>query len=215
MLRPERRSFIQTAAAMLGVAVTDAAPARSQRRVSVPAGRVRRVVTGHDSSGRSTFITDADAPNVYRRTAESVVITELWETNAAPASNAGRDDAANRPLKLHPPARGSIFRTIVFGPQEQQDAALAKQVDAGDDGTGIVTALRKGASSRAPGFHKTNTTDYVIVISGEIHALMDEGEVVLRAGDVMIQRGTNHAWVNRSNEPAHLAFVLIDAEPMT
>ena len=70
------------------------------------------------------------------------------------------------------------------------------------------------ANKRHPGFHKTDTIDYAIVLSGEIYALMDEGEVLLKAGDVLIQRGTNHAWSNRTEEPCCVAFVLIDAEPV-
>jgi mannose-6-phosphate isomerase-like protein (cupin superfamily) len=62
---------------------------------------------------------------------------------------------------------------------------------------------------RHPGFHKTSSIDYAIVLSGEIVALIDEGEVILKAGDVLIQRGTNHAWSNRTVEPAYVAFVLI------
>ena len=69
-------------------------------------------------------------------------------------------------------------------------------------------------ASRHPGMHKTSTVDYAIVLSGEIYALMDEGEVLLAAGDVLIQRGTNHAWSNRTDAPAYVAFVLIDAEPV-
>ena len=67
---------------------------------------------------------------------------------------------------------------------------------------------------RHPGFHKTDTIDYAIVLSGEIYALMDEGEVLLKAGDVLIQRGTNHAWSNRTEQPCCIAFVLIDAKPL-
>ena len=69
-------------------------------------------------------------------------------------------------------------------------------------------------NARHPGFHKTSTIDYAIVLSGEIYALMDEGEVLLKAGDVLIQRGTNHAWSNRTEEPCCVAFVLIDADPV-
>jgi quercetin dioxygenase-like cupin family protein len=69
------------------------------------------------------------------------------------------------------------------------------------------------ASPRHPGFHKTNTIDYVVVLEGEIWALMDEGELLMKAGDVLVQRGTNHAWSNRTDKPAYVMFVLIDAHP--
>ena len=74
--------------------------------------------------------------------------------------------------------------------------------------------VRDLANKRHPGFHKTDTIDYAIVLSGEIYALMDEGEALLKAGDVLIQRGTNHAWSNRTEQPCCIAFVLIDAEPV-
>ena len=74
--------------------------------------------------------------------------------------------------------------------------------------------VRDLANKRHPGFHKTATIDYAIVLSGEIYALMDEGEVLLKAGDVLVQRGTNHAWSNRTEQPCCIAFVLIDAEPV-
>jgi quercetin dioxygenase-like cupin family protein len=105
-------------------------------------------------------------------------------------------------------------------------AALASEAS-GQRGNSIVrapdTRPEPGSSARAafdrgsprhPGFHKTSSVDYAIVLAGEIYALMDEGEVLLKEGDVLVQRGTNHAWSNRSDAPAYLAFMLIDAEPL-
>jgi quercetin dioxygenase-like cupin family protein len=63
-----------------------------------------------------------------------------------------------------------------------------------------------------PGMHRTQTVDYALMLQGELVAIMDEEETVLRAGDVLIQRGTNHAWANRSGQPARIAFILIDAQ---
>ena len=82
-----------------------------------------------------------------------------------------------------------------------------------DDGSGAGVSLYHGAS-RHPGFHQTTSVDYAIVLFGEIYAMMDEGEVLLRTGDVLIQRGTNHAWSNRTEKPCCIAFVLIDADPV-
>jgi hypothetical protein len=177
-------------------------------------GEIRRIVTGHNEHGQSIFIKDGLAPHVYQRTAESVCITELWQTRSSPAENGGWEEATDQPLRLQPPPNGTVFRIISFLPNEQQKAGLAEQQARGDDGTGIVDALNKATASRAPGFHATDTTDYVIVLSGEICALMDEGELLLRTGDVLVQRATNHAWINRSARPAVLAFVLIDAVPL-
>lgn len=173
----------------------------------------RRVVTGHNAAGKSTFVIDADSPHIYQRTPGSAVITEIWETSSSPADNRGNDDAIDHPFRIAPPKSGSVFRIIAYPPDKERLAALEKERAAGDDGSGRSAALDR-ANPRHPGFHKTSSVDYATVLSGEIHALMDEGEVLLRAGDVLIQRGTNHAWSNRADEPAYVAFVLVDAEPV-
>jgi mannose-6-phosphate isomerase-like protein (cupin superfamily) len=171
----------------------------------------RRVVTGHDGNGRSIFLSDGPAPTVHDRGTGATAVTELWETAATPASNAGNDDATlGKPLRLPPPRHGSKFRVVVYPPDSKRVAALHGA--AHDSKTeGYVRDLK---NARHPGFHKTDTIDYAIVLSGEIYALMDEGEVLLKAGDVLIQRGTNHAWSNRTETPCCIAFVLIDAEPV-
>jgi mannose-6-phosphate isomerase-like protein (cupin superfamily) len=174
---------------------------------------IRRVVTGHNAAGRSVFVMDGSAPHVYQRSAGSAVVTELWETRSAPADNAGSAEVTDHAFRLAPPRNGTVFRIIEYPPDKQRLAALAQERSAGDDGSGHIAALDRGAA-RHPGFHKTSSTDYAIVLSGEIFALMDEGEVLLKAGDVLIQRGTNHAWSNRTDKPAYLAFVLVDAAPV-
>jgi mannose-6-phosphate isomerase-like protein (cupin superfamily) len=174
---------------------------------------VRRVVTGHDAAGRSIFVMDGDAPHVFQRSTGSVVVTELWETTAAPADNRGNEDAIKRGFRLPPPKTGSVFRIIDYPPDKERLAALAAELARPDDGSGRKAAADRG-NPRHPGFHKTSSVDYAIVLAGEIYALMDEGEVLLRPGDVLIQRGTNHAWSNRTDEPCTIAFVLIDAEPV-
>jgi hypothetical protein len=204
---------------------------------------IRRVVTGHDVHGRSVFISDAAAPHVYNRGPGSAVVTELWETRSAPADNNGSDEVTDHPFRLAPPSNGSVFRIVEYPPDKERLAALASEASgqrgnsivrapdtrpepgssaraaleqqraSADDGSGHGNAFDRG-SPRHPGFHKTSSVDYAIVLSGEIYALMDEGEVLLKAGDVLVQSGTNHAWSNRTDEPAYLAFVLIDAEPI-
>jgi mannose-6-phosphate isomerase-like protein (cupin superfamily) len=174
---------------------------------------IRRVVTGHNAEGLSVFVQDGAAPQVYRRSPGSAVVTDLWETRGAPADNRGNAEVTDHPFRLAPPKTGSVFRIVEYPPDRERLAALAKERAEGDDGSGHISALDSG-SPRHPGFHKTHSVDYAIVLSGEIYALMDEGEVLLAAGDVLIQRGTNHAWSNRADAPAHVAFVLIDAEPV-
>jgi hypothetical protein len=174
---------------------------------------VRRVVTGHDAAGQSVFVMDGAAPHVYQRSPGSAIVTELWETRSAPADNRGNAEVTDRPFRLAPPKNGTVLRIIEYPPDSERLAALARERAAGDDGSGHISALDRG-SPRHPGFHKTASVDYAIVLAGEIYALMDEGEVLLKPGEVLIQRGTNHAWSNRSDKPATLAFVLIDAEPV-
>ena len=174
---------------------------------------IRRVVTGHNAAGRSVFIMDAPAPHVYQRTQGSAVVTELWETRTMPADNGGIAEATDHPFRLAPPKNGTVFRVIEYPPDRQRLVALERERASADDGSGHGAAFDRG-SPRHPGFHKTNSVDYAIVLSGEIYALMDEGEVLLKTGDVLVQRGTNHAWSNRGDESAYVAFVLIDAEPV-
>jgi mannose-6-phosphate isomerase-like protein (cupin superfamily) len=174
--------------------------------------KVRRVVTGHNAAGKSIFIIDAITPHVFSRTKGSAVVHELWETATTPADNRGSADAITRGHRLAPPKNGSVCRIIEYPPDSERLAAIAREHALPDDSGRAAASDRN--NPRHPGFHKTATIDYAIVLSGEIYAMVDEDEVLLKAGDVLIQRGTNHAWSNRTNEPAIVAFVLIDAEPV-
>jgi hypothetical protein len=175
---------------------------------------MRRVVTGHNAAGRSIFMIDDPAPTSVRRKPGTPQVTELWATMESPADNEGTIDALTRleAFKIPPPRDGTIFRVVDYPPDRIRLAALAAERAAGATRDAHDAALYLG-KSRHPGFHKTDTIDYAIVLSGVIWALMDEGEVLLKAGDVLVQRGTNHAWSNRTEEIARVAFVLIDAKP--
>lgn len=174
--------------------------------------QIRRVVTGHNAVGKSIFVSDGPTPHVFSRTKGSAVVHELWETARTPADNRGNADAIARSHRLPPPPNGSVFRVIEYPPDSERLAAIAREHALPDD-SGRAEATDRN-NPRHPGFHKTATVDYAIVLSGEIYAMMDEGEVLLKAGDVLVQRGTNHAWSNRTAAPAVIAFVLIDAEPV-
>ena len=171
---------------------------------------IRRVVTGHNAKGKSVILSDGPSPHVMTIPGNpSFGMTNLWITDRMPADNAGDKDAAARPIVLEPPANGSILRVVEFPP----DRTLASfDRNAAFSAMGASHAMDKDAS-RHPGMHKTDTVDYAIVLSGEIWALMDEGETLLRAGDILVQRGTNHAWSNRSEAPCLVAFILIAATP--
>jgi len=174
--------------------------------------RVRRVLTGHDAQGRSSFIADGPAPNFKEMTGFSgLFLTDLWETGAAPASNAGDKDAAARPVRLEPPKSGTILRIVEFPP----DSTWRGSTDGAAGFKAIGAAHAPDKSSSDPMMHKTDTVDYIIVLKGEIHAIMDTGEKLLRAGDIMVQRGTNHSWSVRGNEPCIVAAVLVSAKPVS
>lgn len=173
--------------------------------------RVRRVVTGHDAEGKSVFIADGEAPNVKEMGSGSgLAITELWETNRAPASNEGGADAGNRKPRLEPPENGTVFRIVEFPP----DAQWQNRSDARRWAEAIDASDAPDRSSSDPMMHKTSTVDYIVVLKGEIHAILDKGETLLRAGDVFVQRGTNHSWSVRGNEPCVVGVVLVDAKPV-
>jgi hypothetical protein len=174
---------------------------------------IRRVVTGHNAAGKSVFIADGVSPHVFSRRPGSAVVTELWKTFGTPADNRGNADVIDNSFRLPPPQGGSVLRIIDYPPDKERITALAAEHASADDGSGRSEALDRN-NPRHLGFHKTASIDYAIVLSGEIYALMDEGEVLLRQGDVLIQRGTNHAWSNRTDTPCTVAFVLIDAQPV-
>ena len=173
---------------------------------------VRRVVTGHDASGRSIFVSDGPAPCVHVPEGNpKVSLTDLWITTATPASNEGSADPTDKPLQLLPPSNGTVIRILEIPPDAERDYSKTKEYFTGmGAGSGILVE----GNTRHPGLHKTDTVDYIVVLSGEVWALMDEDEVLLRPGDCLIQRGTNHAWSNRSDAPCRFLAVLVDAAPL-
>ncbi|HKW95141.1 MAG TPA: cupin domain-containing protein [Methylomirabilota bacterium] len=172
---------------------------------------IRRIVTGHDARGRSMIVSDGPSPHVLTLPGRpDFALTNLWVTHSAPASNAGNADAAARPVVLEPPHRGAIFRVVEFPPDRAAGGFDRKAAFAA---MGADHAMDPSAS-RHPGMHKTDTVDFALVLSGEIWALMDEGETSMRAGDTLVQRGTNHAWSNRSDQPCLVAFILVSAAPL-
>lgn len=171
---------------------------------------MRRVVTGHDEKGRAVVLFDGESP--YRFVLEKaggLVLTEIWETRSAPADNDESGDAANHERRIEPVSGGTVFRIIEYPP----DSVRLRTLDPERFFSAMGAKAADAATRRHPGMHKTDTVDYCVVLSGEIWAVLDEGEVLLRAGDVLVQRGTHHAWSNRSKEPCLIAFVLVAAKP--
>jgi len=163
---------------------------------------VRRIVTGH-RDGKSVVLFDGAALNQRLRQASGLVSTLLWVTDESPADVAGTVDRSLREIGVPPPPRGTIFRVVDFPPGEaaRSREAILREMGVGDQG-----------EARHPGMHRTGSIDYAVVMEGEIDMLLDDSEVHLRAGDVLVQQGTSHAWANRSGGNCRIAFVLIDAE---
>lgn len=161
----------------------------------------RRVVTGH-RGGKGVVLYDGPAPNRKVRQATGLVSTLLWVTDESPADISGAADRSARELGVPPPARGSIFRVVEFPPQRKEmsrDAVLAEMGLSGQE------------ASKHAGMHRTRSIDYAVIMEGEIDMILDDSEVHLVAGDVLVQQGTNHAWMNRGAAPCRVAFVLIGA----
>lgn len=169
---------------------------------------VRRIVTGHRADGRSIVLIDAPAPKVKQREAGNAS-TLLWVTEESPADISGSVDRAAREIGVPPPERGSIFRIAEFPPGVGGDVR-DNQAVLRDFGIGPEVA--RGHPPRHPAIHRTRSIDYVVVLEGEICLLLDDGEALLKAGDVVVQQGTNHAWINRGTATCRLAMVFIDAE---
>ena len=175
------------------------------------ARQIRRVVTGHDENGVAVVQSDDMATCVLSRpNRPGVTLTNLWMNEKTPAVMDRKDDPVEGPLILHPPKDGAVFRIVQFDPEDPEVLATL-------DGKAAFAEMGAAANvvegARHPFMHRTDSLDYAIVLSGEIWMMMDEEEddLLLKAGDVLIQRGNNHAWSNRGTEPCQIAFILIDA----
>lgn len=164
---------------------------------------VRRIVTGTNAQGKSVIESDGPTPNAFWQPGRPAAHV-LWATGEARAP--GSDPApAGHQFPFHSRG-GSLLRVADFAPDSfYNQAELLKFLD--------ESGVRDNAKPRHFWFHKTESLDYAIVLEGEIYAMMDEGEVLMRAGDVLVQRATNHSWSNRSDKPCRMAFVLLDLVP--
>ncbi|KAF1021569.1 MAG: hypothetical protein GAK30_01788 [Paracidovorax wautersii] len=162
---------------------------------------VRRIVTGENAEGRSYFVSDGPTPN--RSAKAGLPVAQVpWITGQGRAQGA-EPAPAGHACGFHSKG-GSLLRIVDFPPDAGYNET---QLHAFLDANGVRDAAGK---PRHFWFHKTESLDYAIVLEGEIWALMDEGETLMRPGDVLVQRATNHSWANRSDKPCRMAFVLLD-----
>ena len=178
-------------------------------------GYVRRVVTGHDEHGKAVVISDGAAPFVHTAAARpGYASTDIWRTADVPAPIVAQpEDPTPGPRRQLPGKRGTVVRINRLEPESEALRNLSpeesRKVFAA---LGNESASTHGKTGRHPMMHRTETIDYAIVLQGEVTMLLDDSEVLLKTGDVLVQCGTNHAWSNRSKSPCVIAFVLIDGE---
>jgi quercetin dioxygenase-like cupin family protein len=176
---------------------------------------VRRVVAGHDAQGRSIVVSDGPAPFVHVNPADPEwYSTDVFRSVGAPAAIVTHPaETTEGPRRQLPTPRGTVIRVNNFSPEPESVRRMTPEdSQRAFASLGNAKAATFGKGGRHPLMHRTETIDYAIVVSGEITMLLDVGEVLLKAGDILVQCGTNHAWVNRSNAPAVVIFVLIDGE---
>jgi mannose-6-phosphate isomerase-like protein (cupin superfamily) len=170
-------------------------------------GEVRRVVTKLDPAGKAVVMFDDRVPLTAARS--PVGVGDLWVTENSPAELSATEDLAHVKVGIQPPRSGTIFRVVDYPPTssaiEKLDINTMMRVIGAD-------APAKGLPPRHPMMHRTRSVDYAIILSGEIDMLLDEGEVHFKAGEVLVQQATNHAWVNRGKENCRIAFILIDSQ---
>ncbi len=176
----------------------------------------RRIVTGHDAQGRAVFLEDAPPPHVARIGGpHGPLFFEVWNTRETPA-RIDRDtgEPYEAGIQLAPPAGGTRIRVLEVPPEDPSIATLTpEQARAHFAEVGAADAAsHAGSGSKHAFMHRTETIDYGIVLAGEITLILDESETVMRAGDIVIQRGTNHGWANRGTVPCRIAFILIDGK---
>lgn len=169
----------------------------------------RRIVTANNGEGRSGILSDAPTPHIAQ-SGPGRGLVNLWATGSTPPA-LDVADGADRPIQLEPPSGGTVFRFFQLGPRtaEVADPATAERVAATAFERMGATHLRVD-TRRHPSMHRSHTLDYIVLLKGSVLLVLDDEETMLRPFDVVIQRATNHAWINLGDEPALLMGVLMD-----
>lgn len=173
---------------------------------------IHRVVTGHDAEGKAIIASNGPLPTVVDIAAiPGTVFHEVWSTAATPAPVDNGADPTLGALMLPPPGQGTRMRFVDIPPDTAEFLAQgAGQMKDAFAQIGDEKASTVKAHSPHPLMHRTESVDYGVVIEGEMTLVLDDSEVQLLPGSVVVQRGTNHAWANRSGRPCRMLFVLID-----
>ena len=173
---------------------------------------IHRVVTGHNAQGRAVVASEGPLPTVVEIAAiPGTMFHEVWSTLQSPAVVDNGPDPTLGPLVLPPPQCGTRIRFVDIPPDIPEFLARgAERMHDAFSQIGDAAASTVQSDSPHPLMHRTESVDYGVVIEGELTLVLDEGEVQLRPGSVVVQRGTNHAWANRSGAPCRMLFVLVD-----
>jgi mannose-6-phosphate isomerase-like protein (cupin superfamily) len=171
---------------------------------------MRRVVTGHDEEGKSIVV--LDGPPAQSIGEDVGGLFELWNTDGNLINTKDRIDRADDEILLSPPRNGSKFRYFQINPTPEGVPMDVLQNMAADAFEKIGASHHRIDTSKHPAMHKTDTIDYIILLEGDVTLILDKEEVDIKPHDVVVQRGTNHAWVNNGNNPALLIAVLIDSD---
>ena len=173
---------------------------------------VRRLVTVDDENGRSRKITDGPSPDVRADPARpGYSASRIWVTDRTPARIGGITETLHLPHTLEPPPGGSVCRVVTFPPERGGARVSRRDVQAFFAAMGSPAASTGGAGAPHPYMQRTRTLDFCLILAGEITLVLDTEEVQLQTGDTVVQRGTNHAWSNRSGAPCTIAFSSHDA----
>jgi len=178
---------------------------------------IRRIVTGFDACGASVFVEDGVAPFKINPARPAHRSWPVWATGRLPVP-VDDPDHGGAVHGIMPPPGGSILKIVDIAPEprdpsERERALAAERVRVRAAGLDPEPGVRRDPDGPHPGMHKTASIDYAIVLTGEVYAILEKGEKLMKAGDVLIQRGTNHAWSNRSDSYCRIAFVLVEATP--
>ena len=170
---------------------------------------MRRIITGHNDVGRS--IITIDGPPARSIGEDVGGLFELWNTDGKDIISTDNNDRADEEIILSPPPGGTKFRYFQINPLPEGVPDEVMQDMAAQAFANVGAAHHRIDTTKHPAMHKTETIDYIILLKGDVTLILDEEEVELKPFDVVVQRGTNHAWINNGNEPALLIAVLVDS----
>jgi len=175
---------------------------------------IRRIVTGHDPDGKAVVAMQGEPPHIISfPSVPGTYFFEIWKTHEMPVPIDNGPDPTLGPRRLGPAPNGCVVRIVQIAPEK--DVKLPSTVEEMEQHfreTGSPEAATSRLNAPHPLMHRTETVDFGILIDGELTLILDDSEVQLSPGDVVVQRGTNHAWSNRGDKPCRIAFVLLNGK---